>query len=405
MRGEPLLVKQLLQKARDSALLAVEFYNKPAVSFKSEGYITMMCIAWTSLFHAYFLKNGTKPYYRKKQSGSKKPRFEIVVEKLPDGKEIKEKRWWELKTCIEKYFKDDSSNPVRKNLEFFVPLRNMIVHRNLPELDDTIYGECQALLINFNNFIEAHFQNKYSIKNSLSFSLQLTGSPKNFLEVSKSELKKKNASEIVEFIKAYRSTLTNEQFDSAEYSFKAVLIKVKNHESRDAIALKVINEKDLTDEQKEKLKEVGVVLVKEKEKMVDGVPVNYKWTYKELQKNVKQNLIHISNKRFEKFKNYLRIKFKNNLAYERIHNPKSKNKNSTWFYDPKILEEFKKFCPPITSANRPLVNQIETLVDKILAAKKQNPAADTSQWGKEINQIVYKLYELNEEEIKIMDNS
>ncbi len=57
MRGESNIVKQLLTKAKDSAMLAIEFYNKPAVNFKSEGFITMMCIAWTSLFHAYFFKN------------------------------------------------------------------------------------------------------------------------------------------------------------------------------------------------------------------------------------------------------------------------------------------------------------------------------------------------------------
>ena len=77
MRGEPIIVKQLLQKAKDSALLAVEFYNKPAVSFKSEGFITMMCFAWTSLFHAYFFKNGIKPYYRKTKQ-DKRPRFEKI---------------------------------------------------------------------------------------------------------------------------------------------------------------------------------------------------------------------------------------------------------------------------------------------------------------------------------------
>ncbi|MDI6832297.1 MAG: hypothetical protein QMD02_00425 [Bacteroidales bacterium] len=64
MKGEPVIVKQLLQKAKDSALLAVEFYNKPAVSFKSVGFITMMCIAWTSLFHAYFFKNKIKIYFK-----------------------------------------------------------------------------------------------------------------------------------------------------------------------------------------------------------------------------------------------------------------------------------------------------------------------------------------------------
>lgn len=68
MKGEPIIVRQLLQKAKDSALLAIEYYNKPAVSFKSQGFIVMMCIAWTSFFHAYFLKNKIKPWYRKKET-------------------------------------------------------------------------------------------------------------------------------------------------------------------------------------------------------------------------------------------------------------------------------------------------------------------------------------------------
>jgi hypothetical protein len=56
MRGLSRQVKAALEKARDSALLAVEVYNKPAVKFKSGGYITLMVIAWTSLFHAVFFQ-------------------------------------------------------------------------------------------------------------------------------------------------------------------------------------------------------------------------------------------------------------------------------------------------------------------------------------------------------------
>ena len=56
----PLTVKSCLDKARDSALLAVETYNKPAVKFKSGGYIVLMSIAWTSLFHAIFFNKKIK---------------------------------------------------------------------------------------------------------------------------------------------------------------------------------------------------------------------------------------------------------------------------------------------------------------------------------------------------------
>jgi len=60
--------------------------------------------------------------------------------------------------------------------------------------------------------------------------------------------------------------------------------------------------------------------------------------------------------------------------------------------------------PPIAPSNQSIVSQIESLVDKILAAKKENHTADTSEWEKEIDQLVYKLYELTEEEIKIIEN-
>jgi hypothetical protein len=59
--------------------------------------------------------------------------------------------------------------------------------------------------------------------------------------------------------------------------------------------------------------------------------------------------------------------------------------------------------PPINPTNQPIVTQIEELVDKILSAKKSNPQADTSQWEKEIDKLVYSLYELTEEEIKIIE--
>ncbi|UOD34642.1 Eco57I restriction-modification methylase domain-containing protein [Deferribacteraceae bacterium V6Fe1] len=59
--------------------------------------------------------------------------------------------------------------------------------------------------------------------------------------------------------------------------------------------------------------------------------------------------------------------------------------------------------PPITPANKPLVRRIEELVDKILAAKKEHPQANTSEWEREIDKIVYQLYKLTDEEIEIIE--
>lgn len=60
--------------------------------------------------------------------------------------------------------------------------------------------------------------------------------------------------------------------------------------------------------------------------------------------------------------------------------------------------------PPITPSNQPIVQQIEALVDKILSAKKSNPQADTSNWEREIDRLVYQLFDLTEEEIRIIEN-
>ena len=46
-----------------------------------------------------------------------------------------------------------------------------------------------------------------------------------------------------------------------------------------------------------------------------------------------------------------------------------------------------------------------TLVDQILSLKKSDPQADTSAWEAEIDRIVYKLYDLTEEEIDIVEES
>jgi hypothetical protein len=68
-KGLPKTVSKCLEKSRDASLLAVETYNKPAVKFKSGGYIIMMIIAWTSLFHAIFFMQKIKTMiYVKKET-------------------------------------------------------------------------------------------------------------------------------------------------------------------------------------------------------------------------------------------------------------------------------------------------------------------------------------------------
>lgn len=247
MRGLPRNAKSALEKARDSALLAVEVYNKPAVKFKSGGFISLMVISWTSLFHAIFFKRKLKPFYRK-ESG----RFIKV-----DG----DFKYWELDECLRRYYGADTGNPVRKNLEFFIPLRNRIEHRSMPELDASIFGECQAMLLNFDEMVETEFGAKLCLRESLSFALQLFPSSASLAAAIQQNPTTKP---VVDFVQQYRSTISAEVAGSGKFAFKAFLIQVGNHKSESALPIQFVHYDKLSDEQKKQLSSFAV-MVKNKE--------------------------------------------------------------------------------------------------------------------------------------------
>ncbi|HGQ6601072.1 TPA: Eco57I restriction-modification methylase domain-containing protein [Campylobacter coli] len=58
----------------------------------------------------------------------------------------------------------------------------------------------------------------------------------------------------------------------------------------------------------------------------------------------------------------------------------------------------------INSKNEKLANKLISLVDEILKAKEQDKNANTQELENKINSLVYKLYNLTEEEIKIIEN-
>lgn len=238
-------VKSFLNKALDSALLAVETYNKPAVKFKSGGYIVLMCIAWTSLLHAIFVKNGIKPIYKEKNNRTYK--------KI-DG----EYYYWELKTCVSKQFQENS--PIRKNIEFFIPLRNKIEHKFLPAIDPNIFAECESLLLNFDKIVEQEFGVMYCLRESLSFALQLFPSSENYGDAIKQN---KDYESVMEFISHYRSSISTEILQSGQYAFKAFLIQVANHKSNDALPLQFYPYDKMSDEDKRTVERIAA-LIKDK---------------------------------------------------------------------------------------------------------------------------------------------
>jgi hypothetical protein len=240
-------LRPYFDKARDSALLAVEVYNKPAVAFRSSAYISLMVIAWTALLHAIFLRRRVNPYYKHKNG-----RYQKV-----DG----DFRHWELTECVRHFWDSTPNDPVRKNLEFFIPLRNKIEHRHLPELDSAIFGECQAMLLNFDSLLGKEFGTKYQLRESLSFSLQLFPSGASFAQAVTAN---RTLEDIKSFIDNYRSTIGGDIQASGQFAFKAFLIQISNYKSKDALPIQFVQYEKLTDAERADVEKV-VSLVKFKQ--------------------------------------------------------------------------------------------------------------------------------------------
>jgi hypothetical protein len=250
MTKKAIKVQQLLKKSQESAILAVDIYNKPATKFRSYGYIVLMSIAWTSLFHAIFEKRKIKYFYRKPNI----QRFLYV-----DG----ERKSWDLIKCCDEFFTDKNS-PIKKNLEFFVALRNKIEHRFLPSLDYEICGECQSLLQNFERLITHEFGEENGLNESLSIPLQLLSINPEWKNRIIKELQGKHYQFVKKYIDTYRESLDEKVWQSNEFSFRVFLVpQIGSNRRTSACAIEFVHYDPNKPEEMEKYEKI-VALIKEK---------------------------------------------------------------------------------------------------------------------------------------------
>lgn len=251
--------KSILDASIDSALLAVEIYNKPRTTFRSEGFITMMIMAWTRLFHAHFNATIGDKYYYKKPNGH----YDTI-----DG----EKKAWELSMCIKNY--TTLNNNVKSNLNFFIKLRNKIEHRHIEkrEVDTLIFGECQSLLFNYESLLIELFGNTYSINEALVYSLQFSQIRTEKQEQANRSALSKDLAEIVSFVEKYRNTLDDTIYNSQEYSIKLIQIpKISNTNRADA-AIEFVKWDSLSEEDKTAYEKLNII-IKDKTVKVEAANV------------------------------------------------------------------------------------------------------------------------------------
>ncbi|MGN0197252.1 MAG: DUF3644 domain-containing protein [Candidatus Gastranaerophilaceae bacterium] len=249
-QGKP---KTILENSIQSALTAVETYNRPKTTFRMENYIILMVIAWTKLFHAYFHVTIGEKYFHKGKNG----RYIII-----DG----EKKAWELKDCIKHYQKLDPpyrlSDAVIANLNFFIGIRNKIEHRywGSSALDILLFGECQALLYNYENMVVALFGEEYSLNTCLAYALQFSHLRSSEQLTAQRDLLSKDMQDIKKYIDKYKTDLPQEIFDSQEYSIKLLQIPKISNTNRSDLSVEFVNWNAISEDEKEAYRKVSTLI-------------------------------------------------------------------------------------------------------------------------------------------------
>lgn len=188
-------------------LSAVQLYNNPQVTFKSEAFITLAIIGWTYLFHAYYRsKNIDYRYYSSK--GKRK-----TYNKTKYGAY----RRWDLTRCL-----NDTECPLdpatKSNLEFLIGIRHEIEHQMTNKIDEYMSAKLQACAINFDYYICRLFGEKYNLSNELSLAIQFSPlSPEQQKNLRDNDHITTN---VKNFIVAFEDVLSDKVIQSSKYAYR-----------------------------------------------------------------------------------------------------------------------------------------------------------------------------------------
>lgn len=201
LRGDELLVK-----AREAMIAAVQTFNGGGLFFRSELYIVTAVIAWTYLLHAYYKREGVD--YRYRQRGA--------VKTTPSGAE----KYWELGQCVG-FDRCPLDQGVVNNLKFLLEIRHEIEHRSTNRIDDVLGAKLQACCINFNEAIRNLFGQQFGLEKQLPLALQFVT-----FDSSQRELLKgvDLPAHIATTMSNFQNALTDEEQQDPKFRFRVAFV-------------------------------------------------------------------------------------------------------------------------------------------------------------------------------------
>ena len=284
-----MITEQLLEKSKEAFIMAIEIYNKPTLHYRLEGFSFFICNAWELMLKAHITKKegAEKIYY-------------------PD----KPNRTISLENCIQRIF-TNAKDPLRRNLEKIVELRNTSTHFITEEYEAVYIPLLQSCVFNFvDKMMEFHGIDMTRLipENFLTLSVRITS-------LDETEIRAKYDSQVAEKIIS---------------SSKAIGASIGDNNHRYAIRVEHLHyaTKDRNEATEfyhiEKEAKVGVRVIKELKNPNDTHKYNAKACITEINKRIARDGVPLmfrnaqakmNQYHFQNFVNYFGIKENEKLCF------------------------------------------------------------------------------------------
>lgn len=205
--------RELLVKSREAMLAAVQAYNNPQITFKSETFVVLAIISWTYLLHCYYANQGIDyRYYRYK--GRKK-----VYDKTTHGAH----KHWELEKCLDRRISPLDAETT-ENLKFLIGLRHEIEHQMTQNIDSTVSAKIQACSINYNFYIKELFGKEFGVDDQLGLAIQFSPIQPQQKELLSNDNKVSN--NISSYICEFEEKLPDKIADDPRYAYRVLFTRL-----------------------------------------------------------------------------------------------------------------------------------------------------------------------------------
>ena len=200
--GNPGLKGRLLGKSKQAYIIALETINKMSLEYRVEAAFILICNAWELLLKAKMLddsRNKSAIYY-------------------PKGR-TEMKRTLALTDCINRVT-PRQDDPIRRNLEKVIELRDAAIHFTVKEWPTEVIGIFVSAVMNYHDRLVAWFEESLSAQASPGMmSIVFDNSPEDF-SLSNIKLRKRLGKDAFDFLAQYCAEIREQSVEFGELSHK-----------------------------------------------------------------------------------------------------------------------------------------------------------------------------------------